>query len=273
LNITQHIPEEDLALYAMQALEPEETAPVRVHLEGCAQCRTSLAEVSGDLAAVALTVEQLPFPEGARERFLDLVERLPQPQSIPVPRPVPATTSLPGPVPVPPRRAVLPLLVPWAVAAALAVAAAYLDIRDGRLEQQLAGQRYADLQLEAKASRAQQVLEVLTSPHAKRIALTEGKTPAAPIGHATYVPGSGALVFIANNLRPVPGNKTYELWLIPANGMAPIPAGLFRPDSVGSASVLLPDLPSGVEAKAFGVTIEDAQGATTPTAPIVLSGS
>jgi len=35
---------------------------------------------------------------------------------------------------------------------------------------------------------------------------------------------------------------------------------------------VLPSLPTGVEAKAFGVTIEDAQGATTPTMPIVMSG-
>ena len=77
---------------------------------------------------------------------------------------------------------------------------------------------------------------------------------------------------MASNLRPVPENKTYELWLIPANGKAPMPAGLFRPDASGSASVVLPTLPQGVEAKAFGVTIEDAQGSATPTLPIVMAG-
>jgi anti-sigma-K factor RskA len=89
----------------------------------------------------------------------------------------------------------------------------------------------------------------------------------------TYLPSKGALIFVVSNLRAVKPNKTYELWLIPANGKAPIPAGLFRPDATGSASVVLPQLPVGVEAKAFGVTIEDAQGSSTPTLPIVLSGS
>jgi anti-sigma-K factor RskA len=51
-----------------------------------------------------------------------------------------------------------------------------------------------------------------------------------------------------------------------------MPAGLFRPDASGSASVVLPTLPQGVEAKAFGVTIEDAQGSATPTLPIVMAG-
>jgi anti-sigma-K factor RskA len=66
---------------------------------------------------------------------------------------------------------------------------------------------------------------------------------------------------------------TYELWVIPANGNAPIPAGLFRPDATGSASVVLPELPSGVQAKAFGVTVERAEGSQKPTLPIILSGS
>jgi anti-sigma-K factor RskA len=71
---------------------------------------------------------------------------------------------------------------------------------------------------------------------------------------------------------PLPPNKTYELWVIPADGTAPIPAGTFQPDSHGMASVLLPNLPAGIQAKAFGVTMENAGGATTPTLPILLTG-
>jgi anti-sigma-K factor RskA len=82
----------------------------------------------------------------------------------------------------------------------------------------------------------------------------------------------GALVFTANHLVPLPPNKTYELWVIPANGNAPIPAGTFKPDTHGMASVLLPHLPKGVDAKAFGVTMENTGGSTTPTLPILLAG-
>ena len=73
-------------------------------------------------------------------------------------------------------------------------------------------------------------------------------------------------------MQPLPEDKTYELWVIPSSG-APIPAGLFRPDTAGSASVVLPTIPHGVQAKAFGVTIENAGGSATPTVPIVLSGA
>ena len=86
------------------------------------------------------------------------------------------------------------------------------------------------------------------------------------------MPERGALIFVANHLEQVPASKTYELWIIPANGSAPIPAGTFRPDANGTASVILPPLPQGVPAKAFGVTIENEGGADKPTMPIVLSG-
>src|ERR1700722_12971568 len=69
----EHIPQEDLVLYAMQAMQSHELAAVRLHLEQCAECRQALAEVNGDLALVAMSVEPQPLPEGARARF---VERL-----------------------------------------------------------------------------------------------------------------------------------------------------------------------------------------------------
>ena len=74
-------------------------------------------------------------------------------------------------------------------------------------------------------------------------------------------------------MGPLPENKTYELWVIPANGSAPIAAGLFRSDAAGSASLVLPQFQAGVEAKAFGVTIERAEGSATPTLPIILAGA
>ena len=86
-------------------------------------------------------------------------------------------------------------------------------------------------------------------------------------------PTKGTLVFLASNLDPLQALKTYELWVIPADGSAPVPAGTFHPDDQGNASVIMPTLPRGVAAKAFGVTIEPDGGSQTPTLPIVLAGS
>ncbi len=68
-----HIPQDDLALHAMRALSPEEAAQVRAHVAVCAECRNELAALSGDLALVAMSVEQHEPPAGARERFLNRI--------------------------------------------------------------------------------------------------------------------------------------------------------------------------------------------------------
>ena len=168
----------------------------------------------------------------------------------------------------------------WVVAAAAIVAALYLGYRDNRLQHRLNESQAQIAQLSAQneqmsleEQQLQKLMNTLSSPEARQVTLTETKRPSQPVGHAIYMAKSGALIFMASNLRPMPQSKTYELWLIPANGKAPIPAGLFRPDASGDASVVMPSIPAGVQAKAFGVTVEDAQGSTTPTLPIVMSGS
>jgi anti-sigma-K factor RskA len=77
---------------------------------------------------------------------------------------------------------------------------------------------------------------------------------------------------MANNMPSLPSQKTYELWLIPMEG-APIPAGLFKPDAHGSATLINPPLPPGMQAKAFAITVENEAGAATPTMPIVMMGA
>jgi len=55
--------------------------------------------------------------------------------------------------------------------------------------------------------------------------------------------------------------------------LPPIPAGMFKPDARGSATVVEPPLPGGVEAKAFAITVEPEQGSSAPTMPIVMMGA
>jgi hypothetical protein len=261
-----HIPQEDLILYAMRTLPAEELAQVRAHLDGCEECRAELAVAQGDLALVALSVEQQALPEGARRRFLDRI----------------ATSS--GSAQNGARLSVVPIgarrparrtavLIPWLAAAALLLLAISLELRNSSLREELTKQHELASRQAVENAQAKEVLELLTSRSAKRVLLTANMPKPTPMGRAVYLAESGALIFQANNLEELAENKTYELWVIPVSGQAPIPAGLFRPDAEGGASVVLPPLPKGVPAKAFGVTIEKAEGSTTPTFPIVLSGA
>jgi len=284
----RHIPQEELALHAMQALSGEESAAVRLHLAGCAECREQLAEIAGDLALVAMSVEQQAVPEGTRQRFVDRITA--KPAGLPVQAELLVEAGLPAPAEQPARTPVISIArekkaprswmwVPWTAVAALLILSTVLGVKIFQMNQQLDSEDALLRQEErliqrqnGENIRAQALLDVLTAPTAQRVTLTTGKNPPAPSARAVYLPSRGALVMQASNMQPLPPNKTYELWVIPASG-APIPAGLFRPDASGSGSIVLPSIPQGVQAKAFGITIENAGGSNTPTLPIVLSGT
>jgi hypothetical protein len=261
----QHISQEDLAMHAMQSLSHDQAGEVLLHLTDCELCRRNLEELNEELALLALTVEPHPIPEGARQRFLEKISSTPSGAEHLAQRKVVPITRRPA------RR--LAIWVPWAVAVALLITVASLGVHIERLKLQLQDASSRAAELAAKNARAQEVLDILTAPSAQRVVLIGAKTPAVPTGRAIYLSSRGGLIFQASNLEPLPEGKTYELWVIPASGAAPVPAGLFRPDTAGNASVLLPPLPIGVPAKAFGVTIEKASGSETPTAPIILSGA
>jgi anti-sigma-K factor RskA len=297
MNDVRHISQEDLTLYAMQALTPEESDSVRAHLRTCADCREELAVLHGDLALLALSVDQHPAPAGVLTRVLDTIHAQPatrtaqadqaQPAAAPTStaqpgasQPGAAQTVIPAALPqdsatvvdITSKRRVWPVLIPWALAAMLAIACSILGYRVSSLNDSLSDEANLVSNLAGKASHAQQVLEVLNDPQAQRVTLTAAKIPPVPTAHTIYLPDRGALLMEASNLQPVPPGKTYELWVIPADGKAPLPAGTFHPDARGYASVVLPTLPAGVPAKAFGVTVENAGGSPSPTLPLVLSG-
>ncbi|HEY0784587.1 MAG TPA: anti-sigma factor [Acidobacteriaceae bacterium] len=175
----------------------------------------------------------------------------------------------------------------WAVAAAMALTALHFYQGSRAMRETHAGQsqQLADLsadeararqtvvRLSAEQARARQIVEALGDSTAQRVVLTRTPAQAEPTGRATYVARSGTLIFLASHLAPLPAAKTYELWVLPANGSAPVAAGTFRPDERGDASMVAAGLTPGVTAKGFGVTVEPAGGSAAPTMPIVLSGS
>lgn len=271
------ISQEDLALYAMRSLPAEEMAAVAAALRNNPQAQQELARIQDDLALLALSVDQQPAPAGSFERLQRRMREggaAAKDFATPAARTTPMDMigTLPEVTPISSPRSKWAVITPWVIAACLAIACSILGYRTASLNDALDGESALVSNLAAKASRAQQVLEVLNAPNAQRVTLAATKTPAAPIAHAVYLAERGALMMEANNLKPVPAGKTYELWVIPASGAAPMPAGTFTPNGEGYASVVLPTLPSGVPAKAFGITMENAGGSKTPTMPILLSG-
>lgn len=244
---------DDLALLALGTLQGDERVAVEKHLEGCAACRRELERLRGDTALLALSASGPAPPQRSRERLLQAIAQEPRAQKIPARR---SSWSI----------------MPWMAAATLLLVAGFFWKQSDRLAQRVARLQDESTQRQAELERAREVVSTLTSTDALRVTLVAAQTPPQPQGKAIYVRDRSSLIFLASNLPGLPPQKAYELWLIPANG-APIPAGMFKPDARGSATVIEPPLPAGVDAKTFAITIEPEQGSATPTMPIVMTGA
>ena len=289
MNTANHISPDDLYLFALQLLPDAAMKDAATHLKECAVCRAQLGEIQGDLVTYALTAELHTPPSQARERLLrqvaeekkvipaDPVEQHIEP--ILYPRNS-RMFQMDAPEEREPRRfAPVMAWAGWSIAACLAVVAGMQVDQRKTVQQDLAVATAQLSQNAEQSEHAKQVVQTLSDASAMQVALhvplNAGAVPKLdPEAHATYQPNTGALVFVADHLDPLQPQKTYQLWLLPATaGSAPIPAGLFKPDANGNATVVMPPLPKGVTARGFGVTVENDGGSKTPTAPIVLLGS
>jgi anti-sigma-K factor RskA len=160
----------------------------------------------------------------------------------------------------------------WLLAGVFAVVAAVLAHHAAWLRGELNAAEGGTAQMKVQLDHANQIVAVLSSPQSAHVVLSETRQPVHPVGQVSWLQSQGALVFVAGGLRDLPADRAYELWLIPAGGKAPIPAGLFRPDPDHGATVVLPPLPAETEAKRFEVTVEPGRGSETPSLPIVMQG-
>jgi anti-sigma-K factor RskA len=286
----KQIDPEDLTLYAMQLLSPGETADVETYLEQSASARREMAEIRGDLAMFAMSAETAEPAASSRTRFLKQVAE--EKKTIARSAVPAATLEEPGvtsigayktaqeaeaaPTQKIVRRSTGAQILSWAgwaVAAGLAFTAGVLYRERQTLQEIIAGNQSAMSRTAAEAATAREVLSALNDDTAMRVTLTKAGVAPSPTGRTTYSAEKGVLIFTASNLAPVDTYKVYELWLIPANGGAPIPAGTFHPDAKGYANLISTAMPKGVEAKAFGITVEDDGGAKVPTPPILMAGA
>ncbi|MBZ5598002.1 MAG: anti-sigma factor [Acidobacteriia bacterium] len=247
---------EDLALYALGALQGDERVALEKHVEECASCRLELQQLRGDIALMAMSAGGPAPPARARQRLMSAIAREPR---------------MPVAVPVRSRRRLWWGFVGWAAAAAVLVFAFTLGRENASLRRELGAMRSLLSQQTLELGEAREIVATLKASDSMRVTLVAAKTPPQPQGKAIYVRDRSSLIFMASNFPSLPPQKAYELWLIPMSG-APIPAGMFKPDAHGGAMVINPPLPAGIEARTFAITIEPEQGSATPTMPIVMMG-
>ncbi len=251
---------DDLALYALEALDGAQRTAVEQHVESCASCRRELESLRGDMALLALSTSGPHPPQRSRDRLMQAI-------AAEKPKAVPASTAV--------SSGAWFGRLGWMAAAFVLFAGALLmnDAREKNavLQREVAGLQTKTAAQNAELQRVRDSFAAFTGPGAQPVTLVLAKDHPQPQGKAVYVQSSGKLLFVASNLPALPDDRAYELWLLPSEGN-PVPAGVFRPDNKGSGVVVNPPLAAGVSAKGFAITVEPKEGSAAPTTKPMMVG-
>jgi anti-sigma-K factor RskA len=257
---------EDQALYALNELTGAERQEFEQHMETCAACRREVQYLRSDLGLLALSTSGPNPPARSKDRLMRAISAEPRG----APAPAAEKTS---------RGGFRWAFLPAAVALALLFAVGNLWRENATMRDELA--KLAGLyqntsaqlsQTSTQLAQDEERLHLLSAPDAVQVALSPQAEPRKPHATAIYSPSMKRCMLVASNLAPVPPGKAYELWLIPMVG-APMPAGMFKPDEHGNATMMDHPMPEGVVAKAFAVTLENEAGSDKPTSPILIVGA
>jgi anti-sigma-K factor RskA len=265
-----HIEEDDLIQYALGTLKESQLGTMTAHISMCNICRAELGRIQVELAGYAAALPEEDLPQDAKQRFMARLTSGSVAESKFVQmrdknRFYLMSKSFQHWLETP-----MPLKILSGVLAAAVVLLAYDDLSHIHENRQLLP---AMNRMAKENAEFEELRDFLGGSHAQAVTLHDKPLAAkSPDGHVLYSATLGKLIFTASNMPPPPPGKAFELWVLPAAGGAPIPAGLFTPDRQGNGVVIFPDIPANVQAGGFGVTVEDAKGATAPTPPIILSG-
>jgi hypothetical protein len=119
----------------------------------------------------------------------------------------------------------------------------------------------------SERDRLQAAFCFLEDPQTKQVNF--GDSQALPPKGNIYVHPRLGVLLIAANLPPVAADCTYEMWILPKNGGAPQPAGLFRSSNDGTAVHTLGQALNLADVAGVAVTVEPVAGSQTPTLPIL----
>jgi anti-sigma-K factor RskA len=266
-----HIEEDDLIQYTLGTLKDTQLSTLTAHVSMCNTCRSELARIQVELASFAAVQPMTELPGGARERFLKRIESGAATESKFTQmrnksRLYIMSRSFQHWLETP-----MPLKILSGALAAGLILVAFDDLSHIHQIRQLLPEIK---RFEKDTAELTELKNFLQGTNAQQVALREKPLlTKSPEGHALYSATLGKLVFTASNIAAPPPGKAYELWVLPATGGKPIPAGMFTPDLQGNAAIIFPDIPANVQAGGFGVTIEDAAGSPAPTSAIILSGN
>jgi anti-sigma-K factor RskA len=244
-------------LFVLGALEADEVAAIREHVDGCADAHAELVELGSVVPALAAAAEPIEPPAELRGRLMAAAAA----EAAGVGEAAGERSAALEPIAFrpPPARRPAPIST-WVLRAAAAFAIVALGAWNVLLQGEVG-------RLQGDRDGLTAVLTAAAEP-GSQLAVLAGDD--ARVRGAAAVRADGTVVLALQGLAATSGDQVYETWLIVGGG-APVPVGGFTVGADGLATFASragPTAPGAIVA----VTLEPGPGATAPTLPIVASG-
>lgn len=228
-----------VAVYALDAVEPDEARLVEEHLTACPRCRAELAEHREVTALLAHT--GAPAPDGVWDRIAGSLDETPPQLAM-----GDVLAFTPGRSASGSTSGHRMARMAWALGAAAALVIALLGVQVLRQDQQL-----SDLRDQVQAAGVDaDVDRALRDPDAE---LLELASPSGELRVRVVLEGEGRGYLLAHNLPELGPDKTYQLWAV---GATEQPVSLAV---LGRDPTTVPFTMSG-PVTALAISAEDAPG-------------
>ena len=269
----EHVPVEEMELYALGALEEDEASELKAHIAECGECAMKLAEAHGSTALLGFAAKH-EHPAGTIKAELMARIHANREKEHAFAWALPANGAESKAVQVRLQKADK---VPWrnwllvAITVGLALVCLGLLWQNWKLSAELAKERQATGTLLGDHKEIEKLVNFLAAADTLTVKLagTGGGTSGG--GAVKYNARLGIMVYTAQ-LPTLPAGKNYQMWLVPIKG-EPISEGVLRPEVRAWGNLWTAAVPTGAQAKEFLVTIESAGGVSHPTGPTVLKGT
>ncbi|MFQ5946637.1 MAG: anti-sigma factor domain-containing protein [Anaerolineae bacterium] len=239
-----------LPLYALGALEAEESEAVASHLPRCDSCPAELAEWRRVVGDLAFAPERDSPPEHLKANLLAAVSLREQPTQLP-------EASSFGRL----RRIAAPL------AAGLALVAVGLSAYLAGQIQELAASQAA---LEERVSGQREAIQFLTSDAVVTVSLEPEPAWSQAAGRVYLAPGELMGMLVVQRMPVLPAGQSYQLWLV-ADGDRDS-GGLFVVDESGGGYLVI-HAPRPLSQYVWaGITQEPEEGSPAPTGDRLMGG-
>ena len=248
--------EELAGLYVLEALNPVEKREFEAALQRDAELRALVDSLRGVRDAVAGAVPPADPSPRLKQRLMAEVSLRNQPVT-----PLPLRKFLGG---------WLGVWLPWSLATAAVVFAIHVQVQEAAMKARVSQLNQLADSLRNTTNSLQQAVARLNETNRMdglRIALLGTLLSDSPksVAVSLWDNRQQAGVFMVQNLKPLPADRDYQLWVIDPQYPSPVSAGVFQVDGHGNVRFQFKAVKAIGAANKFAVTMEPNGGLPAPT--------